>query len=140
MPIIKKNRSPSKINYVLQGDPIPLSRVRIGNRRCWDPQKELKLISSITIQQQHGDNPKFHGPLHMDVTFYFHIPKTHMKHLHPGTPHAFKPDLDNLVKLICDICQNVIFANDCCIAEIYCKKVYDDIPRTEFTVYQLETK
>ena len=73
IPIPRNIRSPSKFNYVLQGDPIPLARIRIGNHRCWDPQKELKLISSLTIKYQHGDFPKFHGPLHMDMIFYFQL-------------------------------------------------------------------
>lgn len=134
----KFNVQTGDIRYVLPGDPIPLSRVRIGRRRCWDPQKELKLISSITIRSQHGERPKYQGPLRIDMTFFFPIPKTLIKRIKPGTPHIIKPDLDNLVKMICDLCQSILFDNDCRITEINCRKIYDTTPRTEFFVYSQE--
>jgi len=126
------------ICYTLPGDPIPLSRIRIGRRRCWDSQKELKLIASITVKSQHGERPKYVGPLRLDMTFFFPIPKTLIRQIKPGTPHTVKPDLDNLVKMICDLCESILFASDCRIAEINCRKIYDTTPRSEFFVHTLE--
>jgi Holliday junction resolvase RusA-like endonuclease len=124
--------------YVIPGDPIPLLRVRIGRRRCWDPQKQLRLITSITIMSQHGERPKYVGPLRIDMTFFFPIPKTLVKRIKPGMPHTIKPDLDNLVKMICDLCQSTLFTNNCYIIEINCRKIYDSTPRSEFLIYTLE--
>lgn len=54
-------------------------------------------------------------------------------------PHIFKPDLDNLIKYICDICSNnVIYQDDCIIASITAKKVYSELPRTEFTLMEIK--
>ena len=127
------------ITYRLDGDPIPLARIRISRSsfRIYDSQKELKLVTQITLKNQHGDRKLYKGPIRVDAIFYFHIPKTH-KDTKPGYYHVFKPDVDNLCKMILDVGNSTLFHDDCIVSEITCKKVYGDPPRTEFTIYQLE--
>jgi Holliday junction resolvase RusA-like endonuclease len=126
------------IVYTLVGDPIPLARVRFGQHRAWDSQKQLKVTSEITLVAQHGNRPKYSGPLRLNATFYMVIPPSRERKSKPGYPHAVKPDLDNLVKYICDVAQKVLFENDSRIAEINCKKIYSKKPRTEFIIQRLE--
>lgn len=126
------------IVYVLDGDPIPLARVRFSKGRCWDSQKQVKLVSEITLEAQHGRRPAYTGALEMEVTFFCPIPPTRMKKNKPGDPHAVKPDLDNLLKYICDVAQNVLFENDSRVYKISCKKIYSNHPRTEFIIKTLE--
>jgi len=129
------------ITYVLEGDPVALARVRIsrtqGVFRVFDSQKELKLISQITLRNQHGHRPLYKGPLHIDCDFYFHIPKTN-KIARLGYYHVYKPDVDNLCKMILDISNGILFHDDSMVAEITCRKLYDAKPRTEFRIYKLE--
>ena len=128
--------------YVLTGDPKPLARCRIsgnktGGRRCYDSQKELKLILSITLKSQHNDRPQYQGPLHMDISFYFHIPKTH-KNTRNNDYMYYKPDLDNCLKLYSDLCVYAgLFHDDASVCSVQCKKVYSNNPRTEFTIREL---
>jgi Holliday junction resolvase RusA-like endonuclease len=126
-------------HYVLKGDPIPLSRVRIGrNRNVYNPQRELKLITRITIESQHSDDPLFKGPLRMIAVFYMPIPESQKKKIKKGAQHFRKPDLDNLLKFICDLGNGLIWKDDALVAEAQCKKIYDPNPRTEFTIMELE--
>jgi len=130
-----------RFKYVILGDPIPLARCRVSRKyrhlRVFDPQKQLKLISQLNLKHQHGDNPLFNGPLHMDAYFYFHIPRTQKK-TKPGYYHQFKPDTDNLLKMIMDIGYQVLFRDDCIVSEVFTYKQYSHFPRTEFYIYQLE--
>lgn len=131
-----------RITYLLEGSPIALARIRIskthGHLRVWDSQKALKLISQLHIKNQHNDCPFFKPPIGIDCTFYFHIPKTN-KIMHPGYYHIYRPDCDNTLKYLLDICQGIIFKEDCAVSIANCKKVYTSgKPRTEFTVYNLE--
>jgi len=126
------------IIYTLPGDPIPLARVRFGKHRTWDSQKKLKVTSEITLLAQHGNRPKYTGPLRIIMLFEFTIPPSRARKIKPGMPHAVKPDLDNLVKYICDVSQLVLFDNDSRVSEIVCKKVYSEQPRTEFVIQKLE--
>jgi len=126
------------IVYVLDGDPTPLARARIGRGRCWDSQKKTKLVHGITLSAQHGQRPMYSGPLLMTMTFYCPIPPSRERKIKPGYPHAVKPDLDNFIKYICDVAQDILFENDSRVAQITCKKVYSRKPRTEFTIKVLE--
>ena len=124
--------------YILNGDPIPLARARYGNRRVWDSQAEIKLIASLSLANQHGENPLFKGPLSMDIIFFIQLPhNTHKYKQKLGDYHRFRPDLDNMIKFICDISNSIIYKDDCIISQISAKKVYDTEPHTQFIIREL---
>ena len=62
--------------YILLGSPVPLARARFTNRRVYDSQKHLKLVSGIEIEKQHGEKPKYTGPVRLTVWFYLPIPQS----------------------------------------------------------------
>ena len=129
------------MRYVIEGNPVPLQRVRFSNKHCWDAQKSLKTKMAIEIERQHDDAPHLSGPLKLIIIFYFEparslsVTKRHGLH---GVSHVFRPDLSNLIKFIEDIAIGIIYNDDCVIAEIEARKCYDSIPRTEFELIQLE--
>lgn len=95
------------------------------------------LIASIGLQSQHDNLPLYEGPLHLEVTFYMPFPAGHSKKklmLLQGICHSTRPDLSNLVKFCEDVANGVIYKDDAIIASITAKKVYDNNPRTEFSV------
>jgi Holliday junction resolvase RusA-like endonuclease len=55
-----------------------------------------------------------------------------------GMHHIIKPDIDNMIKYYLDICTNVVFKDDCIIAQVTARKVYDQNPRTQFTLLELK--
>jgi Holliday junction resolvase RusA-like endonuclease len=129
--------------YTLLGDPIPLARARIGQSadRFWDSQKQIKLASSLNIKNQHvfadgSLRPFYKGPLHLNVTFFMKMFKTGKQR--PGQYHVFKPDTDNMIKFICDICNNLLFHDDSQISSISARKVYSRKERTEFSIIELD--
>ena len=50
--------------------------------------------------------------------------------------HSNKPDLDNLVKLICDILQPQIIKDDSQVCVLQAEKRYGE-PRTEVTIQEI---
>lgn len=104
--------------------------------------KKIKSFTpGIDISSQHGTDPMFEGVLSFDVTFYMEPAqsKSHKKRTELyGKHHTFKPDLDNLIKFILDICNGILYNDDCIVSEIKARKVYDPIARTEFTVKELK--
>ena len=119
------------------GNPIPLSRPRFSIQRVYDSQKNLKLITGMHVVQQHDNEPFLIGPLHLEVTFYMPIPKFRLKKIKNGQSHISVPDLDNLIKWICDVCLNVIYKDDSIVTSINAKKIYDVNARTEFQFTQI---
>ena len=125
------------IVYILPGDPIPLARARISGRRCYDSQTQEKLYLRQFLVNQHNDCPKYTGPLHLIATFFMGMPLRAGKHIE-GKPHRFRPDLDNLLKWVCDISNGILYDDDCIISKITCNKIYDKTARTEFHFEPLE--
>ena len=123
--------------YVLMGDPTPLMRARLSGKRVYDPQKNLKMKATIDLASQHDNASLLEGPLHLDVTFFMPVAKSmseKRKQMLYGQYHTFKSDLDNCIKYIGDICNGLIYYDDCSIAKITAKKIYDAHSRTEFTI------
>lgn len=125
-----------KIVYTIKGIPVALRRPRFGKGQVWNSQQELFLVYGIYIKGQHDGRPLYSGPLQLDITFYFPIPAKKKKN--PPYWHQFKPDLSNLIKLVEDCIQDVLYHDDCIISQINAKKIYDVEPRTEFTITELE--
>ncbi len=138
--------TPMQHSFVIPGNPIPLARARIkpnsilngGTRRMWDPQKELKLVTALTLKGQFDDCEFFVGAVHLIATFFMPIPSSREKKNKCGDYHHVKPDLSNLLKYIEDISSGILYKDDCIIASSDIKKVYDKNPRTEFTIISLE--
>lgn len=122
--------------YTIPGNPIPLARPRFGQNRVWDSQKGIKFSAGLFVSNQHGSSPLFHGPLSLDVTFYLPKPKSAPKSK-TLTYHIFRPDLDNLIKMIGDICNGIAYNDDAIISLIHAVKKYDSNPRTVFTLSEL---
>lgn len=127
--------------YILLGNPIPLARPRFSKGHVWDSQKQSKEKALIDLQKQHGEFALFTGPLSLEITFYLKLPqkstmrqRTAMLESH----HITRPDLSNLVKYVEDVCNGVVYTDDCLITEIVATKCYDFEPRTEFTIRMLE--
>jgi Holliday junction resolvase RusA-like endonuclease len=132
-----KKKSTNLTTYVITGDPIPLARVHYSRHtsKRFDSQKQMKLIHGISLRSQHNEQKLYTGPLHLNVTFNMRIyPNSERKYHH----HVYKPDLDNMIKWICDIANGILYDDDCIISCISARKVYDENPRTEFTLEVIE--
>lgn len=125
--------------YVLYGNPVAWARPAPARNHMWDTQKQLKFQYGINLKQQHDDEPLLDGPLHLEIKFYFHIPRTSHKKVRqlPGDYHIFTPDLSNLIKLIEDVGSGILYKDDALIASMRAAKLYDETPRIEFSLYTL---
>ena|ERR1700690_4674033 len=124
--------------YVILGDPVALARARFARGRFYDSQKEFKLIAGCNLRNQHDTDQLFEGPLYIFVRFFMPRSKSKKKALIQW--HHTKPDIDNLLKYLLDTCNTILFKDDACIASLNSIKIYDDKPRTEFTIHQLEKR
>lgn len=131
--------------YVIKGEPVALARARVAHYRVYDSQKQLKLLWGLELKKQHGDNNVLEGPIFLDIIFYMPIPGSFSQKKRQQTFnqwHIFKPDTDNLTKMVLDIAQEICYKDDCTISKIAVEKVYDDGngPRTEFILTELKDK
>ncbi|MGJ0429600.1 RusA family crossover junction endodeoxyribonuclease [Methylobacter sp.] len=119
--------------YVIPGAPIPLARPRFG-KHVWDSQKLIKEeVGLWIITQRPKGYELLKNALELHITFYFKRSK-HNKLPH----HSIKPDLSNLIKFYEDVCTGILYDDDKQIIKIVAEKNYDDYPRTEFYLKEIE--
>jgi len=142
------------INLHLPIEPKALPRVRHANRgkfvssyykketyAIFDKYQEsiihavshLNTCTRTYISDMVSNAPKRLG-IALYVVFYMPIPKSYSKKRKielDGKPHIVKSDLDNLIKMILDRAEGILFDNDKRIYLIRAEKYYSDEPRIE---------
>lgn len=77
------------------------------------------------------------GPLVLDVDFCFAIPPSRRKGrdaVSPGDPYDQTPDRDQLLKLLQDALQDVVYLNDKRVVDGRVRKIWSDTNETRVTV------
>jgi Holliday junction resolvase RusA-like endonuclease len=82
------------------------------------------------------------GELTIDIDAYFEIPKSASKKNkqlmnNGGIRPTKKPDLDNIMKIVCDALNKVAYADDSQIVSAIVKKFYDEMPRVEIDIREV---
>ncbi|MGD1008093.1 MAG: RusA family crossover junction endodeoxyribonuclease [Ignavibacteriaceae bacterium] len=127
--------------FVIPGNPIALARPRFAHKHVFDSQHLEKLNAGLLIRNQLGNvSPSENVPLSMSIKFVMPIPSCskvrHAKYI--DAFHLHRPDIDNLCKFVLDICNNVVYKDDCIIVKLIATKIYGEEPRTEFTIKEME--
>ena len=77
----------------------------------------------------------------LDVVFVFPIPARRRKGkraLVPGTPHVQRPDRGNLLKMVEDVLEGIVYADDCVVCAGDVRKEWGDEGATIVCVRRLE--
>tara|TARA_R100001594_G_scaffold90734_1_gene125121 strand:- start:1677 stop:2090 length:414 start_codon:yes stop_codon:yes gene_type:complete len=135
------------ISFTITGQPVPLRRHRVArNGRMYDPSYKDKKQIWLQIAKYKPKQP-LKGDIYLKVVFYMpyrkymfrtgkysHLLKDAYKDM---VYHSFKPDLDNLVKLIADIIQPQMIIDDSQICMLQAEKMYSTNPRTEVVIQEI---
>ena len=135
------------IRFTITGKPIPLKRHRVAkNGRMYDPSYKDKKQTWLQIAK-YRPKQALYGDIMLKAIFTMPRPKSHFrsgkyKHLlKDGVPefHSSTPDLDNLIKYICDVIQgcNRMIRDDKQICMLQAEKVYGFVGKTEIIIEEL---
>ena len=133
------------ISFTIPGKPKPLKRHRSTRTgRMYDPSAKDKKEMWLQIAKYKPKTP-LAGDIMLKVIFFMPRPKSHYRTgkfkniLKDNMPehHSITPDLDNLVKLICDVLQPQFMVNDSQICKLQAEKIYGKEPRTEIIIEEL---
>jgi len=89
-----------------------------------------------------GASEALEGPLETYIYVTFPVPASYTKKrteacLKGFEQHTKKPDLDNVVKAICDGMDKIVFLSDAQITSIHATKVYGETAKVEVLVRQI---
>ena len=135
------------ISFTIPGKPVALKRHRISARGgMYDPSSTDKKKIWLQIAKYKPKQP-LNGDVFIQLIFVLKRPKSHYrtgkyKHLlKDNLPeyHSFKPDLDNLVKMILDCISGTdkMIVDDCQVCRIQAEKVYGKNGRTEIIIQEI---
>jgi Holliday junction resolvase RusA-like endonuclease len=95
------------------------------------PGKTASYEQLIWFAYRQAGGGMMHGDLHMRIVACRQIPgslSTKKKADLRGRPCRSKPDLDNIIKVLCDALNAVAYKDDSQVVEIAAKKVWGDEP------------
>jgi len=126
------------MKFILHGNPTALQRPRFYCGNVVDSQKEQKFLDGLQIRKQWGCKaPMEKAPISFQATFFMPFPKSLPEKGRDRLRdqyHTKRKDLDNMIKYILDVCNNIVFTDDSLIAQISAKKIWADTGKTEFTL------
>lgn len=104
--------------------PVALARARMGRGFVYTPSHVRLAKQEIATQckKAMAGREKFSGPVSLVVIFSFYKTKKTKPHLEYFP--AKKPDLDNLVKLLKDSLNNVVWLDDSQVVDMIASKRY----------------
>ncbi len=134
------------VQFTVEGKPQGKERPRFTKRRnktkCYTPQKTVEyeeLVQWEYVRQckshYFGDNT----PLRMTITIYYPIPTKVSKidkidMIGMKVRPTKKPDIDNVVKIICDSLNGLAYRDDAQIVWVVAGKYYSDNPRVDIEI------
>jgi len=125
----------------VRGNPKAQKRHRSGRGWTYDPSESDKADLLALVHEKAPEVP-LECPVAIRVRFYMPIPKSWPKYkkkmaLQINPPHAKKPDIDNLVKLVLDTLEGVFFMRD---SQVYCLRAYKYYSNVPETVIEINWK
>lgn len=109
------------ITVSLPVKPEAKARPRFSKGKAFNSQKELEETMRWRIKSRLEGQQPLEGPLRVWVEFTFKRPKSNKEKY-----HFKRPDLDNLIKNICDVGNTIIWHDDAQIVEVSAKKIYGE--------------
>lgn len=114
------------IEFIIRGDPVGKARHRKSKSGgYYTPEKTAsyeRLVGQTAQAEMVGQAPAL-GPLLVEITAFFKLPKRTPKKRQFNGPHVKKPDIDNVVKAIFDGMQNIVMADDKQICSLSVAKI-----------------
>ena len=116
----------------IKGTPIGKARPRLSRYGTYTPEKTKKYeeyVKLCYINKYNIEQTPTEKPLKAKITVFFEVPTSYSKKKKKeliGQPHANRPDIDNIVKIILDSLNGLAYKDDNQIAKLEVEKVYGE--------------
>lgn len=109
-----------------------VGKTRIGSKTIiFDPKARDRLLLGISLRP-HFQSP-MEGPLKLEMEFRYQTPRKKLR----GSYKETKPDIDNLIKAICDCLNKFAYYDDAQVSSIQATKHWSDKDETLIRVIKL---
>ncbi len=134
-----------KLEFTVPGEPHTKLRARHGKGFTFQPKANLTNEDTVRTyalreMREAGQEAPHEGPLTMVVNFWFQPPKSWPRWKtdlvdESRIAHTAKPDIDNLLKLVKDALNTIVWLDDAQVVRVYASKHYSmAMPCTRVTI------
>ena len=134
--------------FTVYGEPVAKGRPRFSTRGkfpvAYTPEKTKTYESEVGLMAKAamGASKALEGALEAFIYVTFAVPASYSKKrteacLSDLEKHTKRPDLDNVIKLIFDGMNGIVFKDDSQITSIHATKVYGETAKVEVLVRQI---
>ena len=130
-----------RYEFEVPGEPVGKGRPRFGNGRTYTPAKTANYenLVRVAFAQTYPDAVPLDGPIDLIIRAYFSVPKSFSKKkrqdaLNDDIAKTTRPDIDNIVKVICDGLNEVAWKDDAQIFQLDAWKGFGLQPKVEITI------
>ena len=126
-----------RLDITISGDPVGKGRPRFvrATGRTYTPENTAKYenLVRVTFAAKYPDHVPIDTAVSLTIRAFFKIPESWPKYKKQEardgrTMKTSKPDLDNIIKSVCDGLNGVAWTDDARIATISAAKFYSDHP------------
>jgi Holliday junction resolvase len=131
------------IELKIPGPPMGKQRPIVTRRGAFTPKKTVNYENYVKELYIINKFPKLEGYISMSVKAYYPIPKSTSKKKKVQILQGVllpdkKPDVDNVLKGICDALNTIAYDDDKQIVHMDIEKYYSEEPRTEVILKERE--
>lgn len=135
---------------IIFGKPQGKARPRFSKRKnktnCYTPKKTVDYEELVKFEYMRQCQSYYFGddkPLKIMMNIYYPIAQNTKKSIKKDMldeiiKPTLKPDIDNVIKIICDSLNGIAYKDDAQIVEIHAYKFYSDDPRVEVVIREVE--
>ena len=131
-----------RYEFFVPGEPVGKGRPRFGNGRTYTPAKTAKYenLVRLSFTNAYPEAVPNEGPISLRVEAFFPVPKSFSKKkkemaLNDDIAKTSRPDIDNIVKAVCDGLNGVAWKDDAQIYQLDAWKGYGAQPMLRVVVY-----
>lgn len=135
------------ISFTVPGSPVGKQRPRFSRKsgRTYTPEKTVNYETLVRLSyQQQVDAEPFERdkPLSLKLEIYQQIPNSVSKKkremmIGKKMLPTKRPDIDNVVKCICDALNMVCFHDDAQIIKLHVEKYFSEFPEVRVTITEI---
>ena len=135
------------VTFTVPGEPVGKGRPRFVRKtgRSYTPEKTVnyETLVRLSYKQQVDAEPfEKYKPLAMKLEIYQQIPQSVSKRKREAMIGkkilpTKRPDIDNVVKCICDALNMVCFHDDAQIIKLHVEKYFSEFPEVRVTITEI---